>query len=305
MLDQRNNSRAHYIHRISYSTQERIVGTFVLLAVAILLWLLFSSGQTKHLFEEQLTFYGELATNKAVNKDTEIQISGLSVGTVTSVDVNDFSQIILTMKILKKYHNLLRTDSTATLTSPELAVLGNTVIEITPGNPALPLLVDGSTLRIKEAASLQNIMDKVEPIFTALGSSINKMDSILAGIDPVMLNQTLENMNAATRNMREVSEQVTSGDGMARNLIYDEEFKQQIEATVSNLQEASLKINQLLDTINEQAEVVPELLDQVDPLLKEADRTLKAAQRIWPLSTAVGDKADSANTSIAPEVANE
>ena len=34
----------------------------------------------------------------------------------------------------------------ATLTSPELAVLGKSAIEITPGTPSLPLLADGSTL---------------------------------------------------------------------------------------------------------------------------------------------------------------
>ena len=300
MTGRKDTRHTHYIHRISYTTQERLVGTFVLVAIVILFWLMLSSGQTKNLFSEQLTFYGELDTNKAVNKDTEITIAGLSVGSVSSVDVNDFGQITITMRILEKYHSLLRTDSVATLRTPELAVLGDTVIDITPGTASLPLLLDGSTMRILEETSLKNVMDKVGPIFTSLEESIRKVDAILAQIDPVSFRETLDNMNTASANVAKIVDDVENGGGILSATIYDENMRKDIEITIANMQEASARVNELLEQVSEQVAEVPGLINKVEPLLEEADRTIKATQRIWPLSSAVGDDPDR-ETLTSPE----
>lgn len=53
MQDQNKRTRAHYIHRLSYSAQERLAGTFVLIAIALLVWLLVTSQKTQNLFEEE------------------------------------------------------------------------------------------------------------------------------------------------------------------------------------------------------------------------------------------------------------
>lgn len=304
MLDRRSQPRNHYIHRINYTTQERIVGTFVLLAIAILMWLMFSSGKTQHIFEEQLTFYGELSTTKAVNKDTEVMIAGLSVGTVSSVEVTENNQIVLTMNILKKYHNLLRTDSKAELTSFDFAVLGKSIIEITPGSPSLPLLPDGSTIKVGEAATFKKLIDRVEPIFNSLESSINQMNAILIQIEPQQVGQTLDNIHQTSEHIKKITTQVTQGDNIINTAVYDASFEKDIRVTIKNLQNASNKMNQLLDTLNEQVAHVPDVLDKIEPLLNEANKTLKASQRIWPLSTAV-DQDDKQQTLTSPEPAND
>lgn len=304
MIEQRDHPRTHYIHRISYSTQERVVGAFVLIAFCLLVGLLLSSGKTKNLFEDYITLYGELQSVQAINKDTEVTISGLSAGTVSSVDITDENRVIVTMKILKKYHNLLRTDSQAKLNSLNLAVLEKSVIEISAGSTQKPLLEDGSTIAVHEAFNIKDMLNKIEPIFATLEDSIIKMNSILSEIDPQKLGTTLDNMHAITADMRQISDHLTAGKGLVGEALYDDDFRNSIRTTSTNMEQASVKINLLLNDIKQQVQNVPELLEKIGPLLNEADRTIKATQQIWPLSSAV-EKDENRKTLVSPLPAND
>lgn len=304
MLERRTQPRTHYIHRISYTIQERIVGAFVLIAVFLLIGLLLSSGKTKNLFEEYITIYGELQSVQAINSDTRVTISGLSAGTVSSVDIKDDNKIILTMRILKKYHNLIREDSKATLSSFNLAVIQKSVIEISTGSRDKPLLHDGSTLQVAEAFNIKDLMNNIEPVFVNLEDSIIKMNQILSEIDPDKLGTTLDNMYTITTDMQEISEQMRAGKGLVGEALYDEDFEDSVIATTKNMEQASIKINLLLNDIKQQVQNVPELLEKIGPLLNEADKTIKATQNIWPLSSAV-EKDKDKETLISPKPAND
>ena len=304
MLEKRSHPRTHYIHRISYTTQERMVGTFVLIAIFILIGLLLSSGKTKNLFEEYITIYGEMQSVQAINKNTEVTISGLSAGSVSSVDIADNNKIILTMKILKKYHNLLREDSVAKLSSFNFAVIQKSVIEISAGSMNKPLLKDESTLQITEAFNINELLDSIEPLFATLEDSILKMNQILSEIDPDKLGITLDNMNAITTDIKDISEHMRAGKGLIGQSLYDDDFRNSITTMTKNMEQASVKINLLLNDIKQLVQNVPELMEKIGPLLNEADRTLKGAQSIWPLSSAVEEKKDK-ETLVSPEPAND
>jgi len=304
MLEKRSHPGTHYIHRISYTTQERLVGAFVLIAVFILIGLLLSSGKTKNLFEEYITIYGELQSIQAINKDTEVTISGLSAGRVSSVDITLENKIILTMKILKKYHNLLREDSVAKLSSFNFAVVQKSVIEISTGSINKPLLKDESTLQISEAFNINELINSIEPLFIALEDSILRMNAILSEIDPEQLGTTLDNMYTITTDVREIGEHIRAGKGLVGKSLYDEDFENSILTTTKNMERASIKINLLLNDIKQQLQNVPELLEKIGPLLNEADRTIKGAQNIWPLSSAV-EKEKEKDTLVSPEPAND
>lgn len=327
MQDRRAQPRTHYIHRISYTVQERMVGVFVLLAVSILVGLLLSSSKTSNLFKEHIIIYGELNSVQAINKDIQISVSGLPVGSVSSVDITDDNRVILTMSILKKYHNLIREDSTAKLGGVNLAMVQKTTVEITAGSTDQPVLKEGSTLLVKEAFNIKEILDKAGPIFLTLEDSLNKMNRLLTAIDPKQLSHTVEEslnkidqinsvvnhqqiasmlngMQSMTTNMVEISNHLRTGKGIAGQAMYDEELQASINNTTKNMELASIKINTLLDSIKQQVDNVPELLEKIGPLLNEADKTIKATQSIWPLSSAVKDNANK-ETLVAPGPAND
>lgn len=290
MKERREKARTHYIHRISFTIQERIVGLFVFIAVGILIWLLLSSGKSIIAFEDSFTLFGKLESVQGISKDTEIKISGLNAGTITSIDIKEDNTVIITMKILSKYQKLLRTDSTAKLTNPGIAVLGGSIINISSGSRNKPVLQEGSTITVTQTAGIKEILEKIVPTFEQLQASIKRVNAILEAINPEAVGGIFDNMQEASIHLRDISNQISTGDGLARSLIYDSEMDENTRAIVKNMLDITQLLEEITTTLNQEMENMPELVSKIGPLLNQADRTIKATQRIWPLSTAIGEE---------------
>jgi phospholipid/cholesterol/gamma-HCH transport system substrate-binding protein len=303
---QNKRTRAHYIHRLSYSAQEKLAGTFVLVAVGLLVWLLLSSQKTQNLFEEEITLYAKMSSIQAVNKDTNVIISGLDIGAVTDVDIDDENNVVITMSILKKYQKLIRTDSTAELLNFKFALLGKSVIEISVGSPQLPVIEDGSTLVIKESFNLVQLVAKFEPVLVTLQDSIKKINDILQAIDPQKIGENLSNLDSISNDLKVITHQIRQGKGAAGNAIFNEDMQDDVVATTANLKQLTEQTKGIIEqtrllliSLQQQVDEMPELTDKVKPLLDEADKTIRASQKIWPLSSSMPK--DDKQTLTTPE----
>ena len=307
MTEKNNNrTRAHYIHRLSYSAQERLAGTFVLIAVGLLAWLLITSQKTQNLFEDEITLYATMSSIQAVNKDTNVIISGLEIGSVTDVNIDNNNQVIITMSILKKYQKLIRTDSTAELLNFKFALLGKSVIEISVGSPQLPVIEDGSTLVIKESFNLVQLVAKFEPVLITLQDSIKQVNEILQAIDPQQVGSNVSNLESITADLKAITSQIQQGKGPVGSVIYSDEMKDDVLSTTENLKDLTERTKDIIEqtsvlliSIQQQVDQLPEITDKVAPLLDEADKTIKATQKIWPLSSSVPK--DNKQTLTTPE----
>ena len=303
---QNNRTRAHYIHRLSYSAQEKLAGTFVLIAVGLLVWLLLSSQKTQNLFEDEITLYATMSSIQAVNKDTDVIISGLNIGSVSDVNIDDENHVVITMSILKKYQKLIRTDSTAELLDFKFAMLGKSVIEISVGSPQLPVIEDGSTLTIKESFNLVQLVAKFEPVLVTLQDSIEKISDILQAIDPQKIGDNLGNLDSISSDLKVITQQIRQGKGVAGNAIFNEDMQDDVVTTTANLKQLTEQTRGILEqtrilliSLQQQVDEMPELTDKVKPLLDEADKTIKATQKIWPLSGSIPK--DNKQTLTSPE----
>jgi phospholipid/cholesterol/gamma-HCH transport system substrate-binding protein len=306
MQNNKKRTRAHYIHRISYSAQERLAGTFVLLAVAILVWLLVSSQKTQNLFEDEITLYATMSSIQAVNKDTSVIISGLDIGTVSDVNIDDSNQLVITMSILKKYQKLIRTDSVAELLNFKFALIGKSVIEFSVGSPQLPIIKDGSYIEIKESVNLVKLVAKFEPVIVALQNSIQKMNEILQAIDPDKVGANINNLAAISDNLVLITDQIKQGKGLAGSALFSTEMQNDVLTSTQNLKQITEQTQSimeqtkiLLQSIQQQVNEIPELTEKVKPLLDEIDKTIKATQQIWPLSSSMPE--ENRQTLTSPE----
>ncbi len=287
-----NRTRAHYIHRLSYSAQERLAGTFVLLAVALLVWLLITSQKTQNLFEDEITLYATMSSIQAVNKNTNVIISGLDIGTVSDVNIDDENHVVITMSILKKYQKLIRTDSTAELLDFQFALLGKSVIEISVGSPHLPIIKNNSTLVIKESFNLVKLVAKFEPVLVTLQESIKRTNEILQAIDPEQVSSNVSNLASISSDIKAITRQIRQGKGTAGNAIFNDDMQKNVLATTANLKIITERTKDILEqtrallkSLQLQADQIPEITEKVKPLLEEVDKTVKASQKIWPLSS--------------------
>jgi phospholipid/cholesterol/gamma-HCH transport system substrate-binding protein len=289
-MDQRNTPHTHYIHRLSYSAQERMVGAFLLVAIAILVWLLLSASIARISSDKYFILYGELQSEQDVSTNTEIIISGLTAGKVEDVSVNKDNKVVVKLRLLERYHSLVRSDSIAHIDAFNFGVINKSVIELSAGNPRRPLMTDGSHIKIKSSFSIKQLMTRVTPALDDLSRTINQANRLLAAIDPVMVKDSIKNLNAISRNALALTTEIQSGNGIAHQVVYDEAMAKNMLAISNNLNIASAQVDKLVTVLNKELESVPGLMNKVRPLINEADKTIKATQNIWPLSSAIGDQ---------------
>lgn len=304
MEDRRNQTRKHYIHKISYSVQERIVGLFVIVAVGTLIWLLLSAGTKTTIFKETTALYGQLESAQGITKDTVIKISGLNAGTIESIDIKQSNELIVTMNIENKFYSLLHSDASAKLTNPGIAVLGGSVIDITTGSKEKPELEAGSTIKIERIASLEDTLNQIVPTFELTQKLISNLNAILVEINPETIGYTFDNLSVLTSDMRKITRQVRNGNNIVNSVLYNKDISDNTKTLLANLVEITQLMEVMVATLNKEIADMPELVDKIGPLLNQADKTIKATQRIWPLSSAIGEETNT-ETLTSPAPAND
>ena len=225
----------HYIHRMHYSFQERVVGTFVLLAMVALLGLFIATGKTRYFFEDYITVYAYLPMAQGVGLDDRVKIAVLDGGYVESIDVDDQNRIVLTMRIVKRFHKLLRTDSVARLRTVAMFGVSASGINICAGSSAEPLLADKSFLKVEVAATFEEMAGQLADALASVKGAVSIMASLSENFRGEDVGETLQNINALTANLRIMSDQVTSGGGVLGAALYDADLQKDLKASVASL----------------------------------------------------------------------
>jgi phospholipid/cholesterol/gamma-HCH transport system substrate-binding protein len=306
MSDENRKPRAHYIHRLSYTTRERLVGAFVLAAIALLFLVLVFNKQTMRYFQKKFVLHAYIHNAQGISTDTHVIVSGLDVGNVSKLGITPDNRIAITMQVLEKFHKLIRTDSKAGLS--KLSVLGNTAIEITAGSSNEPPIADDATIQLEEPLSVDQILAQVVPVLDNVKATLAQLNQISTQIDPKQVGQIVQNLAAVSANLKSVSGQMASGNGTIGKLLYDPKTEtnltgaiqslnvslKNLEPLVQNANTASAQFPQLvhqfnttLSGVNGQMQSLPAMVLQTQQVLDDTDRTLRALQNTWPISSSV------------------
>jgi phospholipid/cholesterol/gamma-HCH transport system substrate-binding protein len=306
MSDENRKPRAHYIHRLSYTTRERLVGAFVLAAIALLFLVLVFNKQTMRYFQKKFVLHAYIHNAQGISTDTHVIVSGLDVGDVSKLGITPDNRIAITMQVLEKFHKLIRTDSKAGLS--KLSVLGNTAIEITAGSSNEPPIADDATIQLEEPLSVDQILAQVVPVLDNVKATLAQLNQISTQIDPKQVGQIVQNLAAVSANLKSVSGQMASGSGTIGKLLYDPKTEtnltgaiqslnvslKNLEPLVQNANTASAQFPQLvhqfnttLSGVNGQMQSLPAMVLQTQQVLDDTDRTLRALQNTWPISSSV------------------
>jgi phospholipid/cholesterol/gamma-HCH transport system substrate-binding protein len=320
-------ARTHYIHRTTYSFQERLVGTFVLGALLMLLLLFVYNREAATLFADKFTVIAYMKNAQGVTENTKITISGVDVGRVRSFDVAEGNQIRIELEVLERFHPLVREDSRAALS--KLSMIGKASIEITAGSADRPLLPDGAIILVDEPLSIDAIMADVVPALRNAQRTLERINQIAEAVDPKDVNRMVKSVQVTTANMEKLTTQMTQGRGAAGQLLSNDEVGRDVatsvrllaatleqteqrmkelgpvlkdaQAATAEVRKASEGLPQLIDethrlvgqlnttmgTVNYEMQQLPDLVIKTRQLMEQVDRTLRALQSTWPISSSV------------------
>jgi|GEM_PF-696828 len=314
MSDRQNNSRVHYIHRLSVAFQQRIVGVFVLAAVLVIAGLVLMQIQSSHLLDDRVVYDTYLANAQGISSETRVNISGIDVGQVESIDITDENKVHVRFFVYQRFQRLVRTDSKAELS--KLSVIGNAVIIIRAGSHELPMMPPGSTIFTEEPMTIDELIANLTPAVTNLNTIVEKIAAVVEVIEPGQLKSTADDMSAIVSNMRQLSQQISEGRGLVGRLAYDQQLENQVSDVISDIggivrstAPAARKLDplvqdtqDLIGAINENMQKIEALLVQAEARVREVAGVLQPAETLMNKSNRIADDVKVTSAVLSQEV---
>ena len=230
------------------------VGALVLVAVAILIFLIFlMSGSTGGLFAPKLALRTYFDNASGLKNGAPVTLEGVTIGNVTRIRVvpdRHPKDVEVTMRIGEKSLPLLHVDSTTVIA--QAGVLGDSFVDITSKGATGPAPPNNSELRSVDTPSIQEVvntsevalqhitvlMGKVDTFFDTLNSKKGSAGKLMN--DPVLYN----NLAKVTTNLEAITRAMSNGEGTLGKLVKDDTLYQKLNASIDRLSSITIALQE-------------------------------------------------------------
>ena len=232
--------------RISW-TQIR-VGVAVTVALIVLSVAVFFIGETGAVFGERYNVVTLMPSANGLIRGASVRLAGQDVGKVDEIAFVPVGErqhpdhvLRITLAINRSVQEQIRFDSEARIRTQGL--LGDKVIDLTPGDPALPVLEDGDTIASAIAIDYEQMLGSASQLVDDLAAMLRNMrsiaDTLLAGqgtAGRLLMDTTLyvELLNTS-RSMNSFLSTVGRGEGALAQLAQDDQLYHDLRSVVAGM----------------------------------------------------------------------
>jgi phospholipid/cholesterol/gamma-HCH transport system substrate-binding protein len=199
------------------------LGLFVAGGLTLFVLTIFIIGKQKNLFNPVFKLTTTFYNVSGLQVGSNIQFSGINVGTVDNIKIINDSTVRVDMLILKKVQQFIKADCEAGIGSS--GIIGDRVLNITQGSNDAPIAKDGQQIASKE------------PVET---------DAIMAS-----LKVTADNAAIVSGQLAEIIIKINSGKGTLGRLISDSTIAENINQTIVNLKQSSHGLDENMNAAKE------------------------------------------------------
>jgi phospholipid/cholesterol/gamma-HCH transport system substrate-binding protein len=237
--------------------EQAMVGFFVLIAAALLVYTVFALGGLSR--GNAKTFHTYFPFVGGIEAGTEVRYSGgPKIGRVDKVgiDPQDPSRMEVTLGVDPGLP--VKTDSLVKIMS--MSPLGDNHVEIMPGSAHAALAQQGAQLPSEPYIDISSLMEKIQDIAPDAQQLLKTFNE--RGVE---LKETLNRVNdvLSAQNRANISGLISNGRGMI------EENRPQIKSTLGHLNDVSAKLQPVLDDLRKTAAKANDAIDHVDALIAE------------------------------------
>lgn len=251
--------------------------TSMVLAAAFIVYLLYARGFFEDIFHLQLA----AVSADGVAPGVPVVFSGIEIGRVTALGLNDQGGIIIRTEFLSRNAKWLKENSTFTLDKP---IVGGAKIRVESPDMSAPPLPENATMLL-----LSSDISKEIPLL------VEQVKAVLSNIEH--LTRKDGEINAMLGDLNTVSKRMTGDYGMLEGILGSPEKAravtdslEKIRALTSKLDGIAGKADQWLFAPEGVADNVDASLAQVRLMLNDAQSSLKKADEL--MTNAVGISAD-------------
>jgi phospholipid/cholesterol/gamma-HCH transport system substrate-binding protein len=333
-------TRVHYIHSLSYSARERLVGMFVLGALIILLAMVAVSKDLAQAFERNVQYNLFIQNATGITEDTKIFVAGFEAGSVDSFEVTDDARVRIVINVREESTEAIRFDSEAWIEA--LNPLQAPTIQVSQGSPSEPPLPPEANIPVVDRVDFQETMANLMGAVRNLNAMLDRVNTLTSTIEPDDVGAIASNLAATTDNLAILSARVVAGEGSVGRVLFDEDFEQQLvdamdalnatlQATRDRMQQLDSvfsaaealtdqtsdalgglpalmeqtttligELNETMGTVNSEMDAFPDLVLRTRLLMDQMDETLVAIQNTWPISESLPEPEEEELVELAP-----
>jgi phospholipid/cholesterol/gamma-HCH transport system substrate-binding protein len=267
---------------------EAVVGAFVIGALAAIIALVVYIGSENDLFAEMYHLRFRAASGSGIQKGMPVKLSGLRIGRIQMISLDEQAKVIVRMKIDRLYFKWIRTDSTASLLKE--GIVGDSIIKISVGSAGRPALANDDFLPFAEEKGLNDIAlefsDSAKAVLGEVRQTIAYINDPQGDVKRTLANvqrlsATLEESRrradglilAATDNVGRVGPLL---DNVSTRLPV---LLDRMEGTLSNTERIAEEFRKAAE---QAAPRVPPLLTGAEELVGDTDDVVKGIKKMWP-----------------------
>jgi len=242
---------------VDYNKKEKIVGTFVIGIVVLMLTMLIIIGRGKDWFKTYITYYTTFEESYNLKEDAAVKLYRADIGKVKKITLAE-DKVRVKLVILEDYSSRIRSDSVAIVDSPTF--IGSEYISIIPGTADAPLIEKGGEIPSREKKSVSDILAEFEVEKTAkmVIPAIQDFAEVAQIVrDPKgPLFAALDSFNRTLSYFERVARDIEAGKGTIGGIIRS---RMLLDKILSDLD----KLDEILENMNEASSKAPEIMDQV------------------------------------------
>ena len=202
--------------RSTFITWDQLkVGALILAAIGILTIAVVKLGEAADLFTKRYTLVTFLSNSNGLQKGGTVTLAGQLAGNVKQIDFlppsgDTTRNLRVTLEVESRLSNLIREDSRIKLKS--LGLLGDKVLDISPGTPRFAVLPAGDTIQSLPSLDYEAMLTQA--------------------------NGALTDVVALTHDLKAITGGIAHGDGTMGQLINSRSLYDQLNGTLTHLNSA-------------------------------------------------------------------
>jgi len=247
---------------MEFSKLEKLVGTFIVGVILLLMAILIMIGRGKDWFETYQTYYTNFNESYNLQENAEVKLFKADIGKVADITLQE-DRVLVRLEILERYASRIRQDAIAIVESPTL--IGSEYISIIPGSADSPRIPEGGEIQSREKRSLTDILAEFEVEKTAKMvidgfQDFSELTTYLNHPEGPLKN-SLNNIQLASEHLVRITGDLDDGKGILGALIKSEALLDQIETSMT-------QVADILSYIEQAAAQTPRTMELVHENLK-------------------------------------
>jgi phospholipid/cholesterol/gamma-HCH transport system substrate-binding protein len=162
----------------------RKIGVFLLIAGAGIVITLVAIGVQQELFTAKTRIEFITDSGREITEGMAVKLSGFRIGKVRRLRLTEDANVRVSLEISSEYMKWIRQDSRARLLKE--GVIGDTVIEISPGSEQAPALAHRGQIEFEREVGMGQLIDQlygdIRPLIADLRQTVKNANAVLAAL---------------------------------------------------------------------------------------------------------------------------